>query len=70
VSFLVAGSGRSMSRLLYAVLVVSFSVTMLYLGVVHGVFNASEAVAIGTLGGGLAAAWGIGKAKAKPGATP
>lgn len=59
--FFHAGSGKSMARLLYAFLVCSFSVAMLYLAVRHGIFNAFEATAIATLAGGLAWAWTEGK---------
>jgi hypothetical protein len=62
--FLAAGSGRSMARLLMAVLVVSFSLTMVFMAFRHGVFNAAEAAALGTLSTGLMAVWGVGKWKA------
>lgn len=60
-SFTTAGSGKSMARLLYAALVASFCVTMLWLGVRHGIFNGYEAAAIGTLAGGLSWPWVKGK---------
>lgn len=56
-SFFTAGSGKSMARLLYAVLVFAFTAAMLYLAVLHGTFNAYESAAIATLAGGLSWAW-------------
>lgn len=69
-SYTTPGSGKSMARGLYAILVISFALAMLYLAVRHGVFNAYEAAALATLAGGLAAAWVTGKIARTPGGQP
>lgn len=61
-----AGSGKSMARALYAVIVLSFCAAMLWLAIRHGVFNAFEAAAVATLCGGLAWAWVTGKKQQPP----
>ena len=66
-SFLSAGSGRSMARLLMAVVVCGFTLSMVFLAYKHGVFNAAEAAALGSIVTALGGVWGLGKWKASSG---
>lgn len=56
-SFFKAGSGWSMARLCAFIIVSSVAVAIDYLAFVHHVFNASEAVAVGSITTMCGAVW-------------